>query len=140
MGRLRNEFVAELEQELARKGVGLNFNQFLALKLLGDESPRTPGELARALHYNPGAMTRLLDKLEQLGYLRRVPDLADRRALRLELTTSGKLIRKRVIECSSAAAERVFDCINTHEKDTLRDMLSRVLEHVHASREHPGPR
>lgn len=135
VGRLRTEFVAELESELTQRGVDLNFMQFLALKLLGDKSPRAPGELARALHYNPGAMTRLLDKLEKHGYLRRVPDPGDRRALHLELTTSGRSIRKQVIECSSAAAERVFDCISEREKDKLHDVLSRVLEHIRSNRE-----
>lgn len=139
VGRLRAEFVTELEQELARQGVELNFTQFLALKLLGNDSPMAPGELARALHYNPGSLTRLLDKLEQLGYLRRAPDPADRRALRLELTPSGRAIRRRVIECSSAAAERLFACLDGCEKESLNGMLSRVLENIQASRGSPGP-
>ena len=79
IGRLRAEFVDAVEQEMGRQGVELNFTQFVALKLLGHEEPMTPVELARALHYNPGALTRLLDKLEQRGYLKRVPDPDDRR-------------------------------------------------------------
>src|SRR5579875_1841174 len=101
IGRIRAEFVDRVEQEMGRCGVELNFSQFLALKLLGEES-MAPGELARLLRYNAGAMTRMLDKLEQRGYLRRVPDPDDRRALRLELTPAGKAIRKRLIQCSGA--------------------------------------
>lgn len=135
IGQTRGEIVLGIERAMQHDGVDLNFSQFLALKRLGEQGPVAPGELARALHYNPGAMTRLLDKLEQLGYLRRVPDPGDRRALRLELTASGKSIRKRVIECGSAVAERVFDCISEREKANLHDVLSRVLEDMHATRE-----
>lgn len=135
IGRLRAEFVTEVEQEMARQGVDLNFTQFVALKLLGHEEPLTPVELARALHYNPGALTRLLDKLEQRGYLKRVPDPVDRRALRLELTAQGKSLRKRVIGYCDAVAERTFACTTLREREQLHGVLARVLEDIRGKRE-----
>ena len=133
IGRLRAEFVYAVEQEMGHQGVELNFTQFVALKLLGHEEPMTPVELARALHYNPGALTRLLDKLEQRGYLKRVPDPDDRRALRLELTTQGKTLRKRVIGYCDAVAARGSWCPRKCEQ--LHDVLSRVLDGIRARRE-----
>ena len=135
IGRLRAEFVYAVEQEMGRQGVELNFTQFVALKLLGHEEPMTPVELARALHYNPGALTRLLDKLEQRGYLKRVPDPDDRRALRLELTTQGKALRKRVIGYCDAVASRIFEGTTAREREQLHDVLSRVLAGIRARRE-----
>lgn len=135
IGRLRAEFVTGVEQEMTRQGVDLNFTQFLALKLLGHEEPLTPVELARALHYNPGALTRLLDKLEQRGYLKRLPDPVDRRALRLELTTQGKHLRKRVIGYCDAVAEQTFACTTSRERETLHGVLTRVLDDVRVKRE-----
>jgi DNA-binding MarR family transcriptional regulator len=135
IGRLRAEFVYAVEQEMGRQGVELNFTQFVALKLLGHEEPMTPVELARALHYNPGALTRLLDKLEQRGYLKRVPDRDDRRALRLELTTQGKALRKRVIGYCDAVASRIFEGTTAREREQLHDVLSRVLDGIRARRE-----
>lgn len=134
VGRLRAEFVNEVECEMNQQGVDLNFTQFLALKLLGHDTPMTPVELARALHYNPGALTRLLDKLEQRGYLKRVPDPDDRRALRLELTAQGKALRKRVIGNCDAVAERTFACTTSREREKLHGVLTRVLDNLHASR------
>lgn len=135
IGRLRTEFVAEVEQEMTHQGVDLNFTQFVALKLLGHEEPLTPVELARALHYNPGALTRLLDKLEQRGYLKRVPDPVDRRALRLELTAQGKSLRKRLIGYCDAVAERTFACTTSREREQLHGVLTRVLEGIRGKRE-----
>lgn len=136
IGRVRAEFVNSLEHEMERQGVDLNFTQFLALKLLGHEERMTPVELARALHYNPGALTRLLDKLEQHEYLRRVPDPDDRRALRLELTARGKALRKRVIGYCDAVASRMFASTTSREREQLHAILSRVLDNI---RESPRP-
>ncbi len=132
IGRIRAEFVDRVEQEMGRCGVELNFSQFLALKLLGEES-MAPGELARLLRYNAGAMTRMLDKLEQRGYLRRVPDPDDRRALRLELTPAGKAIRKRLIQCSEATSERMFAGVGERERKQLNAVLTRVLDRLQQS-------
>ena len=133
IGQTRTEIVLGIERAMQRNGIDLNFSQFLALKRIGEPGPVAPGELARALLYNPGAMTRLLDKLEQRGYLRRMPDPSDRRALRLELTAAGKSMRARVIKCSNAAAESTFDGVSERDKDKLRDVLSHVLKHLDAA-------
>lgn len=139
IGRLRAEFVGEVEQEMTRQGVELNFTQFLALKFLGHEQPLTPVELARTLHYNPGALTRLLDKLEQRGYVKRVPDAADRRALRLELTAPGRHLRKRVIGYCDAVASRTFACTTAKEREQLQGVLTRVLDGMQAARRRHDP-
>lgn len=135
IGQTRAEIVLGIEQALLDAGVDLNFSQFLALKRLGAEGPMAPGELARSLNYNPGALTRLLDKLEQRGYLQRVPDPDDRRSLRLELTASGRDIRTRMIACCNAAAERAFDKITHAERSQLHGLLVRVLTHLEGERE-----
>lgn len=140
IGQIRGEIVLGIEQALGEAGVELNFSQFLALKKLGEDGPMAPGELARILTYSPGAMTRLLDKLERLGYLQRVPDPNDRRALRLELTPPGFEIHKRMIACGNATAERAFSEISDRERQQLHGLLTRVLNHLHAERErHVGP-
>lgn len=134
VGQIRAELVFGIEEALIAAGVELNFSQFLALKHLGEHDPMAPGELARHLNYNPGALTRLLDKLERLGYLQRVPDPNDRRSLRLELTAAGADIRTRMLACGNAVAERAFANITETEQRALRHLLLRVLEHLHAER------
>ncbi len=135
IGQIRGEIVLGIERALNEEGVDLNFSQFLALKRLGEDGAMAPGELARVLNYSPGALTRLLDKLEQMGYLQRVPDPADRRALRLELTASGREIHARILACGNAAAERAFSKITRNERLQLHGLLVRVLDHMHGERE-----
>jgi DNA-binding MarR family transcriptional regulator len=44
------------------------------------------GELARAGHLSPAAVTAALDRLERAGYVRRVRDHEDRRRVLVEVT------------------------------------------------------
>ena len=133
IARIRSELHNRIEQELSRNGFELGFSQWAALKKLGTEGPMTPGELARLLHHNPGAMTRLLDKLEQQDYVRRVPDPADRRALRIELTSSGRTLWKRINACGERVAERALEKSTEKERTQLEALLNRVLDNLRQS-------
>lgn len=135
VGLLHTELVLGIERALVGAGIELNFSQFLALRRLGEHGPMAPGELARSLDYSAGALTRLLDKLEHLGYLQRVPDPNDRRALRLELTPAGRAVHTRMMACGTAAAERTFAKISGTERLQLRDVLLRVLNDLREERE-----
>lgn len=126
IGEARGELLIVIENALAEAGMALNFSQFLALKRLGEKGAMLPSELARTLRYSPGALTRLLDKLEHLGYLRRVPHPSDRRALHLELTAAGQQIRRRSVACAEAAAQDAFAELGVAERQQLDLLLQRL--------------
>ena len=79
--QLRDAMWARMERELAQAGHDLTFSQYIAINKLADGTTASVTDLARAADLNPGAMTRLLDKLEARGLLARVADPRDRRAL-----------------------------------------------------------
>lgn len=135
IGMAHGEIVRGLEQALLAAGSDLNFTQYLALKRLGEHGPMTPGELARTLNYNPGSLTRLLDKLQEAGYLQRAPHPSDRRSLRLELTAAARTKHARVVACAETAAEKAFAGFTGAERRELSDLLTRLLDHLHKLRE-----
>ena len=73
-----------LDQALADR-FGLNRTDLRCVDLLL-EQPRSPKELADAAGLSQSAMTTALDRLERMGYARRVRDDPDRRRLRVHLT------------------------------------------------------
>ncbi|MGF6720924.1 DNA-binding MarR family transcriptional regulator [Paraburkholderia sp. GAS41] len=64
--------------------------QWTALKLIRDGTGTTAGELARSMGIATGATTRLIDSLEQIGYVKRDLSSPDRRVVRLVITKSGE--------------------------------------------------
>src|SRR3954451_11594591 len=64
---------------------GLSESDVEALELLLDTGAATAGRLSELMGLSTGAVTRVIDRLEQAGYVRRVPDSTDRRRVVVEL-------------------------------------------------------
>ena len=64
---------------------GLSESDVEALEVLLDSGASTAGKLSDLMGLTTGAVTRVIDRLEQAGYVRRVPDPADRRRVVVEL-------------------------------------------------------
>ncbi len=123
--QVRDAMWARMEQELAIAGHALNFSQFITIKALAAGTASVT-ELARAAYLHPGAMTRLLDKLEARGILARLADPADRRALHIHLTPAGLAIWNDINSC----AQRVRAQATSGMSDVEQEQLIRLLEQV----------
>jgi DNA-binding MarR family transcriptional regulator len=64
---------------------GLSESDIETLEALIDLGATTAGRLAELTGLTSGAVTRVIDRLEQSGYVRRVPDPADRRRVIVEV-------------------------------------------------------
>jgi DNA-binding MarR family transcriptional regulator len=64
---------------------GLSESDVEALEVLIDTGAATAGRLSELMGLTSGAITRVIDRLEQAGYVRRVPDPVDRRRVVVEL-------------------------------------------------------
>ena len=64
---------------------GLSESDIEALEVLIDTGAATAGALSDLMGLTTGAVTRVIDRLEQAGYVRRVPDPADRRRVIVEV-------------------------------------------------------
>ncbi|MEU6221409.1 MarR family transcriptional regulator [Streptomyces sp. NPDC047022] len=66
------------------KACGLGATDLYALNTLELDGPMTPGELGARTGLTTGPTTRLIDRLEQAGYVRRTADPLDRRKVIVE--------------------------------------------------------
>jgi DNA-binding transcriptional regulator GbsR (MarR family) len=72
--------------------IGLNGTDHKCADLLFQMGPMTAGELAEWTGVTTGAITGVLDRLEQAGFVRRVKDPHDRRRVIIELNPSPELM------------------------------------------------
>ncbi|WP_246267363.1 MarR family winged helix-turn-helix transcriptional regulator [Nonomuraea typhae] len=66
------------------RACGLGASDLYALNLLELTGPMTPGELGARTGLTTGPTTRLIDRLEHAGYVRRAPAPDDRRKVLVE--------------------------------------------------------
>jgi len=91
------EVVARLRLSIARlarrlrqeAGTGLSPSQHSALITVAVHGPITLGQLARIEQVAPPTITRIAVKLEEDGLVARTVDPADRRVIRVQVTTEG---------------------------------------------------
>jgi DNA-binding MarR family transcriptional regulator len=70
----------------AALGLGVNRTDLRLLDLLAQGGPQSLAQLGRSQGLSSGGMTVAIDRLSQLGYVRRRPHASDRRTLLVELT------------------------------------------------------
>jgi DNA-binding MarR family transcriptional regulator len=127
--QLRDAMWARMAGELAKLGHDLTFSQYITLKKLADGTAGVT-DLARAAEVNPGAMTRLLDKLEAKGLISRVADTGDRRAINIHLTDAGLVIWQDINQCGMRVRERAMHDMSEAEREQLTALLTRVRNNL----------
>jgi DNA-binding MarR family transcriptional regulator len=106
---------------------GLTDAQWRPLLMLSLRADATASQLARSVGCDTGATTRMLDRLEDKGLLRRVRSTNDRRVQQIELTDEGR-------KAAAVVPYVIADVLNAHladlthtEVDQLRGLLQRVV-------------
>ena len=128
--QVRDAMWADMAREMAIAGHDLTYSQFMTIKHLAVDSSAGVTELARLAQVNPGAMTRLLDKLEARGLLRRIADPSDRRALNIVLTDAGLAIWSDIQHCGERVRARAMHGLDQGEREQLFRLLNQVLQNL----------
>lgn len=128
IGRARRTIVEAIDAELAP--LDISHAQWIVVMLLGDGAASTAAELCKILIYDPGAMTRLLDRLEKKGVLRRVRAADDRRAVRLELTADGSKLYPRILQALVQVFNRLLRGFTKSEVRQLEQLLTRMADNA----------
>jgi DNA-binding MarR family transcriptional regulator len=109
--------------------VGISPVQFRAVSLTRLlPPPVTPSVLALHLALDSRTVSDLVSRLEQCGWLRRVRDLPDRRAVRLELTEQGEAALAAAWGPMMDACDEVWSVVPPEELKPLLRVLSRVRD------------
>lgn len=74
-----------------------------------EEPPHTVRGLANRLDISKPAVTRALDRLEHLGYVRRKKDDSDKRSILVQRTVQGSVFLRDFADVASRSARALFD-------------------------------
>jgi MarR family transcriptional regulator for hemolysin len=119
---LRTHFEAILVDE------GANLPTWIALQAINRESGLSQRELAERMHLEGPTVTRHLDHLEQAGLIARHRDEIDRRILRVEMTSEGRRLHRRLRQVAAQHEEAMIGDLPRRDAAAL----IRVLEHIEA--------
>jgi DNA-binding MarR family transcriptional regulator len=108
-------------------------SQRIALVELGYDGPLRLNDLAHRMGTSAPTASRAVDALESLGLVTRTADPEDRRALRLELSRSGRVMRDDRIHKATTAFAPALEALSDDERRTLLDFLTRMTDAMRAA-------
>jgi len=107
---------------------GLTSQQWGVIVAIAKEPGTDQKRVSERQGIDANSASRTVDELEAMGFVRRRAAPEDRRAHWLELTTSGVRMRLKAQVPVIAAQDRVLSTLARDEKQTLLDLLTRVVE------------
>ncbi len=131
LNRVRASLAAGVDQALladeATAAYGLTYAQCAVLAALHHHETQCAGEMCRLLTYDRGAMSRMLDRLEDKGMIRRVRRAGERRMIALEITEEGERIVPKVKATVSGVLSHQLRGISKAEVRQMEKVLRRML-------------
>ena len=107
--------------------LGLTSSQIGVILMLSCGRASTPLELSRAMSYDSGSMTRMLDRLEKKGFIVRARSDTDRRMVELQLTQQGKDAATQLPGIGAAVLNEQLRGFSDTDLATLIDLLARFI-------------
>lgn len=132
VGQVQSELARAMRHAIDQHGIDLNYSQVQALRRLYVSGPMSASELARSLCYDAGALTRLLDQLEERALITRQPKPNDRRALRITLSEPGQVLSRQLVAVSEGVLDNALAQLDAAERAQLVDYLRRILATLRA--------
>jgi DNA-binding MarR family transcriptional regulator len=126
--RVAHRFEAAQDEFFAALGLKPGWLDVLAaLRRAGEPYRLTPTRLSVEALISTAGMTNRLDRLEQAGLVRRLPDPADRRGILVELTEEGRELVDSAIDAHRGLSKRLLGGLEAREREELDQLLRKLL-------------
>ena len=129
--QIRMALIQRLDQEFQSDAdvapLEVTSAQFAILKNVLKGNATAACELCKVMDYDRGAMSRMIDRLEKKGLVRRVPLAHTRRTQALEGTAAGKAAFPMMQACLSRVVNRMLKGVSRTEVREVAGILRRML-------------
>ncbi len=112
------------------KTYDITTEQWAALCRLREQDGLSQKELADRIVKDQPNLTRILDKLEQKGLIRRADNANDRRAFLIYLTPEGESLMEKLIPLAVEVSIEALQGLTQEESLLLKSLLDRVWRNL----------
>lgn len=115
-----------MEQSVGILRFPVTMSQLKAMTALSEDSLLSMGELCKIANVKMPSLTKVVDRFESEGILKRVLDTRDRRVVKVCFTEKGKKLHRDVLKRRANELINLFGSLNKHERTLLADSLKNV--------------
>lgn len=141
---VKEELIQSIIENMARcqrpglnsswKELGLSHAQVSMLYLVAYHKQASVKQVAEYLGITKSAVSQLMDPLAQKGYVSRQPDAADRRIIRLSLTSQGRSLLTKLAKHKFAGLRSALETLNPGELDALHKIYTKMATAITTER------
>ena len=120
-----------LDSELGQYGI--TFAQWQVLAGLALEGETSQVKLAELIGVEGPTLVRILDRMEQKGWIRRKVSLRDRRQKLISPTKKVEGVWKKMTECAHGVRDGAVKGISTKDIANLQKLLKKIRENLNGN-------
>ncbi len=131
LNRTSATYIAEMSKAL--KQIGMNQTQWRVLGILGDKNPSTVTDIARRSVIKMPTLTRMLDRMERDGLIKRKLWAKDKRIVQVRITPKGRKYLGKAVHVGASVYEQAFDGISEAQTRQFMKTLKQMRENLNRS-------
>lgn len=124
---------ADLHSQKLMRESGLTVPQVLVMTAIKREGAPSTSTLARCISVSQATMTRIIDRLERAGLVRRDKSTTDKRVVNVSLTGTGRKKLESAPEPLQAEFLRKYRQLEDWEQQMLKSSLLRIAKMMDAA-------
>lgn len=101
--------------------------QALIINTLSEENGITFQQLAERVRLSSATLTGIVDRLEKIGFVERLPNPDDRRSTKISLTEKGSALTVELKALTMTANQGFLTSFSREEETMLRGLLKRLM-------------
>lgn len=122
----------DTQMETGLKPLGLSRSQFAVMMALLENDGLTQVEIGRQLTMPGSAVTRNIDRLEQVGFVKRHNHETSRRSYRIHLTNEGRKIAPQLFAVVEDVNKRLLSSLSLADNKKFQTILLELFTQVNA--------
>jgi DNA-binding MarR family transcriptional regulator len=129
-GKASTAIARRLQKKFNTAGVNLTIEQWSVLYHLWKTDGASQQELCNASFRDKPSITRLVDNLEKLNLVKRVPDEKDRRINKIYLTKQAQKLQEETMLMAEETLNEALEGVPADQVEMCKAVLQRVYDNL----------
>ena len=129
-GKASTAIARRMQKNFKQQGIDITIEQWSVLYHLWKEDGMSQQALCDATFRDKPSITRLVDNLEKLKLVKRVPSKEDRRINMIYLTTDAQKLQEQSMEVASQTLNDALDGVTHGQIEIAKEVLQKVYENL----------
>ena len=129
-GMASTAIARRLQKNFKQEGIEITIEQWSVLYHLWKKDGISQQDLCNASFRDKPSITRLVDNLEKLKLVKRVPSQTDRRSNSIMLTEAAKKLQDKTMEIASRTLNEALEGVAADDVETAKKVLQQVYDNL----------